>query len=94
MSTTIEVTCDAAAEGWICAVRLADADGSATEHRVTVSAGDLTRLDPVAGDPTDVVRRSFAFLLEREPKSSILRSFHLPVIGRYFPEYEREIVGG
>jgi hypothetical protein len=31
------------------------------------------------------------FLLEREPKESILGQFDLPVIGRYFPEYERDI---
>lgn len=36
-------------------------------------------------------RESFRFLLEREPNTSILSSFDLPVIGRYFPEYEREI---
>jgi hypothetical protein len=30
-------------------------------------------------------------MLEREPRESILREFELPVIGRYFPEYEREI---
>ena len=34
---------------------------------------------------------SFRFLLEREPKESILRSFDLTVISRYFSEYEREI---
>ena len=44
-----------------------------------------------ATDPEDLVRRSFEFLLEREPRTSILREFDLPVIGRYFPEYEREI---
>ena len=38
-----------------------------------------------------LVRKSFEFLLEREPKESILRSFNLTVISRYFPEYEREI---
>jgi hypothetical protein len=37
------------------------------------------------------VTESFRFLLEREPKESILGSFDLTVIGRYFPEYEREI---
>ena len=37
------------------------------------------------------MRKSFEFLLEREPKESILRQFDLPLIGRYFPEYEREI---
>ena len=37
------------------------------------------------------VEESFAFLLEREPRESILRRFDLPVIGRYFPEYEVEV---
>ena len=40
-----------------------------------------------------LVRRSFDFLLEREPNTSILRQFELPVIARYFPEYERVIRG-
>ena len=31
------------------------------------------------------------FLLAREPRESILGRFDLPLIGRYFPEYEREI---
>jgi len=39
----------------------------------------------------DLVEASFAFLLEREPKESILRDFDLIVIGRYFPQYEQEI---
>jgi len=60
-------------------------------HRVTVAPDDLERLDPGSPDPTSLVQRSFAFLLEREPPSSILRSFDLPVIGRYFPEYESEV---
>ena len=38
-----------------------------------------------------LVEASFAFLLERETKESILREFDLIVIGRYFPDYEREI---
>ena len=38
-----------------------------------------------------LVRESFAFLLEREPASSILARFDLPVIARYFPEYDGDI---
>lgn len=37
------------------------------------------------------VSQMLKFLLEREPKEAILRSFDLTVIGRYFPEYERQI---
>jgi hypothetical protein len=38
-----------------------------------------------------VVRESFAFLLEREPNTSILGEFSLDVISRYFPEYSQEL---
>jgi hypothetical protein len=38
----------------------------------------------------DLVARSFDFLLRREPATSILRTFDLAVIERYFPEYEKE----
>ena len=39
----------------------------------------------------ELIKKSFEFLLERESKESILSSFDLPVISRYFPEYERVI---
>jgi len=63
---------------------------TATEHDVTLSRGDFDRL---AGDrtPESFIRDCFAFLLGREPKESILRSFDVSVIGRYFPEFERTI---
>jgi len=38
-----------------------------------------------------LVRACFEFLLAREAKDSILGSFDLSVIGRYFPEFESEI---
>jgi hypothetical protein len=88
--TTIDVTCEPAADGWSCRVRVTERDGH-SEHLVAVSQGDLERLAPGASEPHDLVRRSFEFLLEREPRSSILRSFDLPVIGRYFPDYEAAI---
>ena len=77
-------------DGWTCRVEVAEG-GSTTSHTVAVAAADLARLDPGAADPTDLVRRSFAFLLAREPKESILRTFELTVIGRYFPDWERSI---
>jgi hypothetical protein len=43
------------------------------------------------GDPTELVRCSFEFLLTRESKGSILTRFNLREINRYFPEYETEI---
>jgi hypothetical protein len=88
--TAIEVDCQSSADGWTCDVTVAD-DDSRSRHTVRVRREDLARLDPAAADPSDVVRRSFVFLLEREPPESILRSFDLTVIGRYFPEYESAI---
>lgn len=92
MTADIHVTCDQTDVGWTCRVTVRDRR-SGSEHVVRVSPADLERLAPGATDPTDLVRRSFEFLLEREPKESILRSFELPVIGRYFPEYEATIGG-
>jgi hypothetical protein len=64
---------------------------SQTRHQVTLSRTDYERLTGGETSPKELVVESFRFLLEREPKESILRSFDLTVIGRYFPEYEREI---
>ena len=88
--TDIDVQTTALPDGWTCLVRLSDTRGS-SEHGVRVARADLERLAPGADDPTDLVRRSFEFLLDREPKESILASFDLPVIGRYFPEFETTI---
>jgi hypothetical protein len=63
-----------------------------TQHRVTLRKADYERLAGGQASPEALVTESFRFLLEREPKESILRSFDLAVISRYFPEYEREIV--
>jgi hypothetical protein len=65
--------------------------GGQTQHRVSLERGDYRRLAGDQATPAELVEESFRFLLEREPKESILRSFDLTVIGRYFPEYEREI---
>lgn len=62
-----------------------------TQHQVTLQKADYQRLAGDRASPAELVQESFRFLLEREPKESILRSFDLTVIGRYFPRYEREI---
>ncbi|CAN5538704.1 hypothetical protein BH20VER1_BH20VER1_31660 [soil metagenome] len=59
-----------------------------TEHLVRVPEAELQRFQTRAGE---LLRASFEFLLEREPNTSILREFELPIISRYFPEYDREI---
>ena len=89
--TDIAVRATPTSDGWTCEVDVNDANGSRTQHRVRVTHADLQRLSPGADGPEELVRRSFEFLLAREPQESILRSFDLPVIGRYFPDYERQI---
>ena len=64
---------------------------TSTTHTVTVSPEYSQRLTAGVISAEALVRKSFEFLLEREPNTSILRSFELPVIQRYFPEYERTI---
>ncbi|MFI5259664.1 MAG: hypothetical protein ACHQ01_08665 [Candidatus Limnocylindrales bacterium] len=86
----IEVECSAVEEGWIACVTVTD-HGTTREFEVAVSTTELVRFAPGSGDPSLLVRRSFEFLLAREPKESILRTFGLAVIGRYYPEYEAEI---
>ena len=61
---------------------------TSTEHRVTLTDAYWEKIWNRRLSKKDVIARSFAFLLEREPNSSILRTFDLPVIQRYFGEYE------
>ena len=62
-----------------------------TIHKVTVPQAYYEKLTNNKVTPEVLVERSFEFLLEREPNTSILRTFELSVIGRYFPEYEKTI---
>ena len=62
-----------------------------TQHQVTLTNDYYQKLTGGKVSPETLIERSFEFLLEREPNTSILGQFELPVINRYFPEYEREI---
>lgn len=90
MSAEVRVACQAAGEGWSCTVAVEE-QGSQTRHEVSVSRAELQLLDTDAASVEPVVEESFRFLLEREPKESILRRFTITDIGRYFPEYQNEI---
>ena len=88
----VEVRCSNDGSGYRCTVEVSDASGK-SHHVVRASSNDVERwsrgrsVEQLVGD-------SFAFLLEREPKESILRSFELGVIARYFPEYGAAISKG
>ena len=65
--------------------------GETTSHAVNVPQGLAEDLGWSSEAEPELVRESFVFLLEREPPTSILRSFSLDDIGRYFSEYPSEI---
>jgi L-2-hydroxyglutarate oxidase LhgO len=65
--------------------------GAVTRHVVRVPPGLAAELGRSGVGDERLVEESFAFLLEREPAASILRSFGLEVIEQYFPEYRREM---
>lgn len=75
--------------GDVYRVRVTETDGS-TEHHVTATGADVEAYG-AGTKPELLIEESFRFLLEREPRQSILGRFALPVIARYFPEYPREI---
>ncbi len=64
-------------------------DAGETRHRVTVDPAYARSLTGSGIATEELLRRSFQFLLAREPKESIFSRFDLKDIRRYFPEYER-----
>ena len=66
-------------------------DQTATSHMVTVFPEYWQKLTGGTVSAEKLVEKSFEFLLEREPNTSILGEFDLPKIQRYFPEYEETI---
>jgi len=65
--------------------------GTSKEYVVTL--GDSYYQDLTQGKITkeELIEKSFTFLLEREPKESILSKFDLKIIRSYFPEFDEEI---
>jgi hypothetical protein len=85
----VTVRADSNGDNWLCRVTV-DHAGQRTRHTVTVRRADLERWGAGTNreDVEDLVAKSFDFLLEREPSNSILATFDLSVIQRYFPEYD------
>ena len=86
---TIKVSKSEIEAGWIFEVNVSN--GNSTTHRVNLTRDYYEHLSLEDTNPSDLVEGSFKFLLEREPKEMILRTFDLKIISHYFPEYERRI---
>ena len=76
--------------GWRFSIVVGGANNS-REYAVVVDESYWRTLADGAITPAELVKRSFQFLLAREPKESILSSFNLKQIQGYFPEYEEEV---
>jgi len=64
-----------------------DARGE-SRHRVTIDADDAARFAALGAEPARCVEAAMRFLLDREPKESILGAFDMDLIRRYFPEFD------
>jgi hypothetical protein len=62
-----------------------------TRHQVTMARDTCDRLTGGKHTPERCLEAAFRFLLDREPKESILSRFDVTVISRYFPGFEREL---
>ena len=67
------------------------AETSTTTHTVTVTDQSLNDLTDNNVTKTQLLKFSFNFLLDREPNTSILSSFDINVISRYFSDYKDEV---
>ena len=63
-----------------------------TTHTVKLSADYYQKLTGGRVSSEALIEKSFEFLLERESNTMILSRFDLPLIGRYFPEYEKTML--
>jgi len=61
-------------------------NGSKTVHEVIATKKHVELLCGDC-DPAHLVEASMRFLLDREPKESIMNRFDLDVIASYFPDY-------
>jgi hypothetical protein len=69
-----------------------DARGE-SRHRLTMQADEAGRWAKFGADPSCCAEAAMRFLLDREPKESILSAFDMRVIRRYFPEFDDTFPG-
>jgi len=72
--------------GWKFSVRIGE-----HTYNVELTEDYWKRLTLGSIPPEKLVEQSFSFLLEREPKESILPTFNLKQIQTYFPDFEEKI---
>ena len=78
-----------AEDGWSFKVRISN--GATTEHTVTMSKDAYQKLTQGKITPEECVRKAIEFLLEKESKEAIMSQFDILTIGKFFPDFEKEM---
>lgn len=66
-------------------------NADASVHTVRVDTAYVEQLGWEVENTATLIRKSFKFLLDREPKEAILSKFELRDIAQYFPDYEHSV---
>lgn len=74
--------------GWRIIVVLEEENEPDLEFNVEVDEDHYNDLTSLSIAPEDLVKRSFQYLLNREGKHEIMKSFNLRDISKFFPEYD------
>jgi hypothetical protein len=69
-----------------------DARGE-SRHRITIDPDEARSWGKLGAEPSRCVEAAMRFLIDREPKESILTAFDMSVIRRYFPEFDDAFPG-
>lgn len=73
-------------KGWHFTIEM-DQSGDIYPFKVTLDSEYMEALSP-GGNPEDLIRRVFKFLLAHEEPSEILMEFDVRDVIRYFPDFE------
>jgi hypothetical protein len=64
-----------------------------SRHRVTIEANEAERWAKLGAEPSRCAEAVMRFLLDREPKESIMSAFDMNVVRRYFPGFDDAFPG-
>jgi hypothetical protein len=64
-----------------------------SRHRIAIEADEAERWAKLGAEPKHCVEAAMRFLLDREPKESILGAFDMRAIRSYFPEFDEAFPG-
>jgi hypothetical protein len=84
---SVSFTSDPSGGGLVFDVIVRDPRGE-SRHRVTIEANNAERWAKLGAEPSRCAEAVMRFLLFREPKESIMSTFDMRVVRRYFPEFD------